>query len=159
MNMYTERLSREIDAISIEDENFAEELFQVADLFRPFSEAMDEFLAAHGYQDDVSDIESKVSFLREKFRSAGITPPRDMRKWFTEGKFISRETAYQICFAFRLNVEETERFFQRVYARDRGFDCHMMKEAVYYFCIRNGYSYPDAEEMPALIKAERFFLE
>ena len=49
MQTYTSILRKPLDTISWEDDNFMEELLQVVQLFRPFSEALDEFLKEHGY--------------------------------------------------------------------------------------------------------------
>ena len=66
-----------------------------------------------------------------------------------------REIAFQFCFAFNLNLSECEEFFRTV-CLQRGFDCHYMKEAIYYYCISNQLSYREALEMiersPADIK-------
>lgn len=48
MPTYTTLLRTPFDTLSPEDDNFIEKLLKVALLFRPFSEAMDEFVASHG---------------------------------------------------------------------------------------------------------------
>lgn len=58
----------------------------------------------------------------------------------------NRDTIFQICFAFGLGVDETNDFFRRVYF-ERGFDCHTVSEAVYYFCMKNNLSYSDAQDI------------
>ena len=44
MANYTTALQKPLETISWEDDNFIEELLAVAQLFRPFSEAMDELI-------------------------------------------------------------------------------------------------------------------
>lgn len=145
MASYTTLLQSPLDLISPEDDNFIEELLDVARLFRPFCEGLDEFLAAHGYTGDPGSTAEKTAFLRAAFEGAGMTPPRDMEKWYNQRQTVRRDTAFQICFAFRLDGTETDEFFRRVFARERSFDCHRVQEAVYYFCLNNGLSYADAQ--------------
>ena len=59
MPTYTTLLQSPFDQISPEDDNFIEELLDVAQLFRPFSEGLDEFIAAHGYDGDLADVKGK----------------------------------------------------------------------------------------------------
>jgi hypothetical protein len=48
MPAYTTLLQKPLETISFEDDNFIEELLEVAQLFRPFSEGVDEFIQGHG---------------------------------------------------------------------------------------------------------------
>lgn len=147
MTTYTTAMRRSIGGISFEDEDFIEKIIEVGKQFRPFSEAMDDFIAHHGYDKDIHDVKSKVEFINNVFKAAEIQPPRNVKKWYEEGKLIKRDTAYQICFAFGLDATETDDFFRRYYASDRGFDCHLMEDAVYYCCMLNGWTYTDAQEI------------
>ena len=160
MNSYTAIVQRPLESISLEDEDFIEELMAVAALFRSFSEAMDQFLPQHGYTGDITDIEAKTAFLRRTFEEAGMQPPREIREWFRGQQPISRETAFQICFAFGLDGSQTDEFFRRVYMRERSFNCHRMREAVYYFCLNNQLSFADAEnilkQIPENTSCERY---
>ena len=49
-------------------------------------------------------------------------------------------------FAFGLGVGETSGLFKRI-CIGRCFDCHTVSEAAYYYCMSNGLSYADAEEV------------
>ncbi len=147
MISYTTALQKPLETISWEDENFLEELLAVVQLFRPFSVAVSEFIAEHGYDGDLSDVETKSAFIRSAFSNANMDAPREVREWFTLQQPIKRETAFQICFAFGLDGSETDEFFRRVYARERSFNCHQVQEAIYYFCLNNGLSWADAMEI------------
>lgn len=148
MGEYTEYLKNLRDEISPEDDNYTEELLQVAKSFRDFDEALDDFLFKRGYAGDLYDIDEKVRYIKDKFKEAGISSlPRNLKKWFTEKKRIEkRKTAFQFCFAFHLNLEESEEFFRTV-CLQRGFDCHYVEEAIYYYAISNHLSYGEAEEL------------
>ena len=130
MPTYTNLLQSQFQEISPYDENFTEELLSIAQLFRPFSDAMDEFLLEHGYAGNIDDVEAKVAFIRKTFEQASMTPPRETRLWFTEKQPIQRDTAFQLCFAFGLDGGETDEFFRRTFARERSFDCHQVTEAI-----------------------------
>ena len=62
MLAYTAKLRETLESISFEDDNFIEELLEVAQLFRPFSVAITEFISEHGFNGS-----------REKFGS-GLLP-------------------------------------------------------------------------------------
>jgi hypothetical protein len=146
MSQYTEFLNGEAETLSSDDDGYEEKLLEIAALFRGFDEALTAFIAEHGYTGDLADVSAKAQFLKEKFKTASVKPPRDFKKWFVPNSEIERKTAFQICFAFGLSVGETNDFFRRVQF-ERSFDCHTISEAVYYFCMRNGLSYSEAEEI------------
>ena len=140
---YTDTIRKPLDTISWEDDNFIEELLEVAQLFRPFSEAMDEFLKEQGFAGDIKDTDAKVAFIRAAFAKANMDSPREVREWFA-GQPVKRDTVFQICFAFGLDGGETDEFFRRIYTRERSFNCHLLQEAIYYFCMNNGLTWADA---------------
>ena len=144
MPAYTALLQKPLETISWEDDNFIEELLRVAQLFRPFSVSITEFISEHGYQGDASDIDAKVAFIRAAFTKADMDAPREVREWFTLQQPIKRDTVFQICFAFSLDGGETDEFFRRIYTKERSFNCHLIQEAIYYFCLNNGLTWADA---------------
>lgn len=148
---YTSTLQTPLETISWEDDNFIEELLRVAQLFRPFSEAITEFIMDHGYHGDPADVDSKVAFIRSAFAASGMDAPREVREWFTANQPIRRETAFLICFAFGLDGGETDEFFKRYYARERSLNCHQVQEAIYYFCLNHGLSYAEALDIQAQV--------
>lgn len=147
MPTYTTLLQSPFDQISPEDDNFIEELLDVAQLFRPFTEGLNEFIAAHGFDGDLSDVKAKVAFIREAFVRSGMTPPRELEKWYTKNQSVRRDTGFQLCFAFGLDGSDTDEFFRKVYTKERSFDCHRVQEAVYYFCLNHGLSFSEAQDI------------
>lgn len=69
---YTELMEDRSREIDMDDDNYLDELLDVASRFRCFDEALDEFLQNHGYNGALSDVEGKVSFLRQKLKQAGV---------------------------------------------------------------------------------------
>lgn len=148
MGEYTRFLSAREHDISPEDENYRQELLEVAQSFRTFDAALDEFLVQKGYSGDISDTEAKVDFIKGKFNKAGIgIESRILRGWFRNHvQADSRDVAFKFCFAFELTMEETRDFFRRVYLQ-RNIDCHTIPEAVYYYCIRHRLPYSEAQAL------------
>lgn len=146
MDRYTEFLRKQIETLSPDDDYYEIRLREIAGSFRGYGEALSDFIADHGYTDALSDVDAKAKFIRGKFKAADMKSPRDIKKWFAPKMKPNRDTIFQICFAFRLGVDETNDFFRRVYF-DRGFDCHTISEAVYYFCTKNNLTYRDAQDI------------
>ncbi len=148
MGEYTRFLSAREHDISPEDENYQQELLEVAQSFRTFDAALDEFLVQKGYSGDISDTEAKVDFIKGKSNKAGIgIESRILRGWFRNHvQADSRDVAFKFCFAFELTLEETQDFFRRVYLQ-RNIDCHTIPEAVYYYCIRHRLTYSEAQAL------------
>ena len=146
MKTYTKILEDRAYDISPEDENYMEELMEVVKLFRYFDEALDEFLVNHGYLGDIKDVDEKISFIKTKFKQASVPMPRNLKKCFTHHKGIDKDTPFQFCFAFNLGLAESEAFLRKVCLK-RGFDCHDIKEAIYYYAVRNRLSYEEAQSI------------
>lgn len=146
MNQYTALLEQKVETLSPEDDDYKESLLEIASFFRGFDETFTSFIVEHGYTDDPGNVEKKAKFLRNKYKEAGIKLPRDFKEWFIPKKRLKRDSVFPICFAFGLNVDETNDFF-RCIQFERSFDCHTINEAVYYFCIKNGLTYGQAQEM------------
>lgn len=129
-----------------EEDDYLEELEKMVDLFRSFDKALDSFIVSHGYGDDLSNAEEKVLFITSKLKEAGVPIPRNIKKWYSEHKTIERKTAFQLCFAFSLQVDEVNDFLRRI-CLTRGFDCHNIEEVVYFFAFKNGLSYEEAMQI------------
>ena len=143
MDSYTQLLMEKACALDPADDDYTQELQAVAALFRRFDEAMDAFLLQHGYAGDIADAQGKAAFLRQRLEAAGVPVPRGIAGWFTKQRGIERDTAFGLCFAFGLDAAQTNEFFRTV-CFERGFDCHTVREAVYYFCISRGRGYAEA---------------
>lgn len=148
MGKYTEELENRLYGISPEDENFREELVETAVSFRTFGEALTQFLVERGYTGKREDTAEKVKYIRSVFRKASVDEvPRNLKECFDgQARLAKRKTAYAFCAAFHLSLEESEDFFRRIYLQ-RGFDCHRMEEAVWYFAVKNGLSWTESEQI------------
>lgn len=146
MSQYTELLDIKAETLSPDDDDYEKDLLEVSALFRGFDEALTAFIADQGFVGDLSDTKEKAEFLRNKFKEANVNPPHSFKELFLPTAKIKRPTAYKICFALGLDVSKTNDFFRCVQF-ERSFDCHTISEAVYYFCMRNGLSYTEAQEL------------
>lgn len=96
------------------------------------------------------------NYLEEKCEKNGIvlkeiaSSRNTFKNWFgntrprKEAK--NREIMFKIAFALELNIEEVKYLFHKVYF-DRAFDYRNYREAVYYYCIINGYNYERANNI------------
>lgn len=148
MGEYTRSLANREYNISPEDENYKEELLEVAKSFRTFDAALDEFILQKGYDGEPADVDAKIKFIKRKFDEAGISLDlRTPRNWFYNHKQgTNRDIAFQFCFAFQLTLDETQAFFRQVYLQ-RGIDCHDVNEAIYYYCISHRMTYCEAQKL------------
>ena len=156
MGRYTDDLKELSYELYPDDEDFEKKLAEVASQFRTFDAALTGFLVEKGMIKESSSVDEIVSFITESCKAAGVEPPRHRKKWFSEHKPIGRKTAFELCFALGLDLNQSDDFFRRV-VLDRGFDGHDMKEIVYRFAIRKGLSYSEAQDILAQlpeIKAE-----
>lgn len=146
-NQYTKMLDNSYGDLCSDSDTFEADLLKIIEQFKQFSERMDTFLQENGYTGDITDANLKVDFIKEQYRKEGIKPPREIKLWFDNNQPITRETAYQLCFAFKLDLEKTSTFFRKVMCRERCFDCHESYEAVYYWCIRNKMTWQTAQDI------------
>ena len=148
---YTQLLENRAETLFIDDEKYEERLIEIAEMFRGFDEAMTAFIIDQGYIEDTADIDLRVRFVQEKFKVSGMKVPRGIKGWFMGDTKPNRDTAFQICFAFKLSIDKANEFFRCVQL-ERSFDCHTISEAVYYFGIKNKLSYQETREIIESLK-------
>lgn len=139
-----------LECIDPEDENYEEELRQAAQSFQTFEAAFGGFLREHGYVGDLADGEEKLRFLQQQYAQMGmVLNRRAVRDWFKKQIRASKRTiAFQMCFAFHLDLQQTQEFFRTVYLQ-RGMDCHEPAEMIDYYAIAHGLSWDKAQELIA----------
>lgn len=143
---YMKELSEDIDLLDLEYDECQSLLEEAMCEFRTFDCAITDFISKHGYLGDINNEKEKTQYIFDKFQEAGINiQKRVIKDWFTLHKgIIKYPTGYYFCFAFHLNVDESNDFFRRI-CLDRGFDCRVKEEAIYYFCIKNELSFCEAQ--------------
>lgn len=146
MGRYTDDLEEISFELDPEDEGFEEKLAEVAARFRTFDAALTTFLIEKGMVSESASADEVISFITERCKTAGIEPPRHRKKWFTEHKPIGRKTALELCFAFELDIDQSEDFLRRI-CLERSFDGHDMTEVVYMFAIRKGLKFTKAQDI------------
>lgn len=150
------------DISQCEDSSKALEYLNNPNNFRSFSDGLTALIkkGSDPYQGD-NTVEGKTSFLYEKLRSIGVSIKKPtIEAWFS-GKHRprlssnSRTNMYQVCFSLNLNLSDVISFFHEVYF-DRGFNCHTIEEAVYYYCFKNNQAYQKAIELIHTIQSPEF---
>ena len=149
-NNFTQRINNDFSRIET-DECSDAELLNNYD-FRTFSEGLTKLIHKNGFRGNVDSVSEKADYLYKKCIESGtnITVKATVKKWFS-GTFPnysnkSREYMHEICFALNAPLEDVYWFFSHVYF-ERAFNCHIVKEAVYYYSFKKGYSFAKAKEL------------
>lgn len=66
-----------------------------------------------------------------------------------------RENVYKLCFALKMNANETKKFFLEAYL-ERPFNYKSLHEAVYLFCLKSDKSYSDALRLIKEIESKTY---
>ena len=146
MNRYTDVMENAEYDIYPEDDNYIERLIDIAQQFRTFDEALDSFMIERSMIKENASTEDKIECIKDLFKKAGIDVPRKINEWYKKHIRIEKKTAIQFCFAFDLDIQESEDFFRRICLM-RSFDCHNIEEVVYYYAICNNLTYMHAQEI------------
>lgn len=124
--------------------------------FRPFSEGLIELLERNVSSITFHNNGDRTDYLYKKLLSINSTITKStIAGWFSgkrRPKLVSnsRLLMYEVCFALELPISEVFWFFHHVYF-DRSFNCHMIDEAVYYYCFLHHLTYHDAKSFLAKI--------
>lgn len=155
---YTQYINNSLYDYSTEDEAF--EFLTNPSSFRPFSEGLTEAIHRSGYSGSLNDTKEKTVYLFNKLKEIDSTIKNDFTKtitsWFkgTHAPKVDaryRENMFKICFALNFSYEQVEWFFSHVYF-DRCCNCHLINEAIYYYCFLHGLPYLKAQELIAIIE-------
>lgn len=126
--------------------------------FRSFDQGLIELLRRKNYPGSLSDIDEMADYLFNRLQSIHSAIGREtVVSWFSgehrpKVESGSRSKIYEICFSMNLTFDETIWFFQHVYY-DRAFNCHNIREAVYYYAFLHQLSYQKAQEIIEEIEA------
>ena len=90
----------------------------------------------------IMDLEYPDGYSKNAFKNKRET----VERWFTKNKVPGRPYAIKICFALRLGYKEAVQFLRKG-CKSYGFNVRSAEEAVYMFCLLNGKSYREAEEL------------
>lgn len=149
-NNFTQQINSDFDRIETDDYS-AVELLKSYD-FRTFSEGLTKLIQKYGFKGNSESVLEKTDFLYKKCVESGtnITVKATVKKWFS-GTFPSytnksRGYMHEICFALNVSLEDVYWFFSHIYF-ERAFNCHIVKEAVYYYSFKKGYSFTKVKEL------------
>lgn len=143
---------------SIDDCNEAYQYLQNPANFVSFHTGLTTLMQRCGYTGSSEDVEEKTAYLLLKLAVIHVKITEiTVRDWFSGKRrpsldSRSRKLVYEICFALGASFELVQEFFRQVYF-SRSFNCHTIKEAVYYYCLHQNHSYDHALELYETIKA------
>lgn len=126
--------------------------------FRSFSSGLTELLCRCSYTGSLDSVEERTTFLCTKLKDIGVKISKQtVKDWFLDKRrptvsSTSRTIMYQVCFSLLSSLEDVKWFFHHVYF-DRSFNCHLITEAVYYYCFLNGHSFTHANALLEKIDA------
>ena len=143
---------------SIDDCNEAYQYLQNSANFVSFHTGLTTLMQQCGYTGSSEDVEEKTTYLLQKLAAIHVKITEiTVRDWFSGKRrpsldSRSRKLVYEICFALGASFELVQEFFRQVYF-SRSFNCHTIKEAVYYYCLHQNHPYNHALELYETIKA------
>ncbi len=100
-----------------------------------------------------------VDFVIGLCRTAGVDISRqNITNWIDgiapSGNISGRENVYKLCFALKMDADETKKFFLEAYL-ERPFNYKNLHEAVYFFCLKSGRTYSDALRIIDIIEKKQ----
>lgn len=90
----------------------------------------------------IMDLEYPGGYSKDAFKNKRKT----VERWFTKNRVPERAYAIKICFALGLGYEDAVQFLRKG-CKSYAFNVRSAEEAVYMFCLLNGKSYQEAEEL------------
>ena len=125
----------------------------------PFLRKLFARMAECGYQGKRQNTTAAFCFLKDLCDEAGVNISRQtLSNWLKEGKVAhnttARENVYKLCFALKMNAQQTEEFFLKGYLA-RPFNYKSLYETVCYFCLyhHEQYRYADVERIKSIIES------
>lgn len=145
--------------LSVDSRNYSgelpesvKEILEDKEYTRIFQTKLREQVKRLGYQGDLMDTANVLNFLLDQCKKTGVEKlsRNTLKNWLESSPpgrtRDARKNVYQLCFALKMNHMQTEEFFLKAYM-DRSFNYKIPEEAVYYFCLRNGKGYQDAQRL------------
>lgn len=130
----------------------AKEILENKESTQIFQTKLRERVRQLGYQGDLTKTSHVLTFLLAQCKEAGIEnlSRNTLKNWLESSPpgrtRDARKNVYKLCFALKMDHIQTEEFFLKAYM-DRSFNYKIPEEAVYYFCLRTGKGYQDAQRL------------
>lgn len=153
---YTKFIEDRLDSIErgdFDSEDISELDNIMTEYTRSFSDGLNGLLLRTGFDGDINNTKEKNKYFYANLHKIGKenndSTKHTFRNWIN-GKEIpgqdSREAIFELCFALSASLETVQWFFNHVYFY-RAFNCHDIKEAIYYYCFKNNYDYFFAQSL------------
>ena len=113
-----------------------------------FHEYVYQYAKSLGYNGCDQDTLAKfICEKGEKHNNVPLNSLTTVKNWLKKApptaNKTGRENVYKLCFALKMNADETKEFFLKAYL-ERPFNYKSINEAVYFFCMNRGLTYSDA---------------
>lgn len=113
-----------------------------------------------GYAGDRANTKELAVFVAKKCDDAGVvlgsgtkaTIERWLKKGLPANTSDGRDNVYKLCFALKMNAQQTVEFFLKAYL-ERPFNYKNISEAVYFFCMKNDLTYTDATRIITIVES------
>lgn len=134
--------------------NWIMEMEDETELFR---EKLFDRMHLLGFTGTQADDKAAVHFLLTCCKNYGVTglSRQTVGSWIKNGKVshipIARRNIYRLCFALKMDVNQTREFFLKAYL-DRPFNCKDLFETVCFFCLNNGLPYSEVERLAEMLE-------
>ena len=129
------------------------------DVVTTFYEYVLKYAKKCGYDGEDHDANKLANFIVKegKKRNAPLSSLETVKNWLKSAPPSAdqrgRENVYKLCFALGLNAKETKEIFFKAYL-ERPFNYKNIHEAVYFFCLKSGLGYSEAERIIYIIENE-----
>ena len=144
-------LDKDLDGDNVGDAGL--EFLNRKDGFRSFGDGL--LAVISGKYSDMN-IDNVIANIKKYAESNGvplkkIASPNTFTNWFKKdirpkkGE-TSRHSMFALAFAMNFSVAETKYLFENVYL-DRAFDYRKEEELIFYFCLRSGKTWAEAENL------------
>lgn len=136
---------------SDDDLLWSSEYISQMDETKLFLEKLSERMRATGFDGNIDDLPAAHAFLKKCCKDAAVSIGRGtLANWLETGCVSTdargRENIYKLCFALKMNADETRDFFHKALLT-RPFNYKSLYESVCFFCLNTGRTYPDVERL------------
>jgi len=135
---------------------------EAMDTVSTFCEYVHTYAMRCGYKGDVSNEKELAAYVAKKCEDADITlgsgTKATLERWLKKGLPANtadgRENVYKLCFALKMDAQQTAEFFLKAYL-ERPFNYKNIHEAVYYFCMKHALTYKDAMRLITVVESSK----
>ncbi len=144
----------EIFSLDLDEELAGKEYISDFDDIKLLSEGIKNRALKLGFNGQINNVNEISAFVYKLCLNSGIDISiQTLKNWLisgvASGNEIGRRNIYKLCFALGFNAEQTSDFFLKCYL-ERPFNYRNIEESIYFFCMKNGKTFKDAERISSI---------